>query len=64
MSKSSESKREWKQIDKWAIESKPYKISKALVNGKAVYTLWGQRKDWYPNPIHVGTLDECKEKAL
>lgn len=56
----------WKQTGKYVIESESHYISKQAVGSVWVYALWTKRADRFdlPKCLWVGSLDECKEKAL
>ena len=47
----------WTKVDDWHVVSDcGYKISKAIIEDRPIYTAWGKRK----SAICYGTYAECK----
>ena len=51
--------RTWTRIDKYAVESPPWRISKQFVDGCTLYGIW--YRDEKPAKAYLNDFDECKD---
>jgi len=56
----------WERMGLWAISKGDYWISKQVVESKWVYCLWHREggRNEKAKCLWVGTLEECKAKAV